>query len=230
MRRLRRPSYGSWSSCTRRSDVRLCPALTLQEPVAAAESENEADEQEESPPRAVGLSPLMRLAWLALFAGLAILTVSWLTSRGNDVAAWELTVSVPAHRVLTIGDVKPVREPDSDLAMHVVGRMTLIALQEGNPVRKTDLGPDVTARLGTDALAVGVRLRAADVGAALHAGDEVELRLFRDGHSTAPFFGIVMESSAPNEAAVALRRTDAEAYLRRTQGHRPMAVRVALRP
>jgi hypothetical protein len=163
-----------------------------------------------------GISPLS-----ALVITLTLVVVGigiWASTRGADIAVWEVMSNVPAHHVLTRSDVKlAVRRAGGEFASYPIGHMTLRALGEGAPVREADLGPDVAGRLGQDAVVVGISASPQDaVAGSLAAGDFVEI-ISTATTRVAPVEGIVIATSV-NRAearptyllAVAVRRNDAQ--------------------
>ena len=174
------------------------------------------DEEDTAEKATWGLSPLSAFVFILtlVVVGIGI----WASTRGTDVAVWEVTNNVPAHHVLTRGDVElAVRQTGEAFASYPVGRMTLRALSEGAPVREADLGPDVAGRLGQDAVVVGISASPQDaVAGNLAAGDFAEI-IVGATKRIPPVDGIVIATSVTGTdarptylVAVAVRRNDAQ--------------------
>jgi SAF domain len=136
-------------------------------------------------PRRLRAGPLSR--FLLVIAVLAVAGAIFATTRNPEqVPVLIATRDIPAYHVITSDDVKlgtRAAAPKSGYAaLPVEGRLTLAAITKDQPLRQSQIAPDI-ASVFPGALSVyGFAVpRATVLDGALRAGDRIQLLLVRDG-------------------------------------------------
>jgi hypothetical protein len=175
----------------------------------------------ERPPRPPGRAgPLSR--YLLVLAVIAVAVSIYFTTHQPDRVAVLVTVhDLPAYHTITAADftlgTRNAGNGEKYAALPIEGRLSLKPIAKGQPLRESDVAPDVAQMLGADLTVHGFAVPpAAVLGDTLRAGDRIRLVLVRGGRLLARLDAVVLSVSPSDPAptrtlVVALRTKDAQA-------------------
>jgi hypothetical protein len=163
------------------------PASADPDELTLLDDERPAPESVDRPidPRRLRAGPLSR--FLLVLAVLAVAGAIVVTMREPpEVPVFVATRGIPAYHVITSDDVKlgtRSAESKADYAgLPAERRIALTAIAEGQPLRQSQVAPDIAAVFPGELTVHGFSVPSATaLDGALRAGDRIQLLLVRDG-------------------------------------------------